>query len=649
MSPFSTIHSLLDGSVKAPVVARADALFQQHVHKLHSATDRVFAKLMIVQWVFGIVAAIWISPRTWTGAQSLPHIHVFASVFLGALIAAMPVFLALYRPGETMTRHVIAVAQMLFSALLIHLTGGRIETHFHVFGSLAFLAFYRDWKVLVTATVVVAADHFWRGVFWPQSVFGILTVSPWRWIEHAAWVLFEDAILIPGCRRGVGELRAINLQRAQLEAGKAEVEAEVLERTRELRTANDRLAIAIEEANAANRAKSDFLANMSHEIRTPMTAIIGFSDLLAADDEDASPERRRSSIRTIKRNAELLLGIINDILDLSKIEAGKMTTESIRFDPAQMVADVESLMRVRAHQKHLSLAVEYLMPFPEEIHSDPTRLRQVLINLVGNAIKFTESGGVRMVVRFESTGEGGWFYFEVIDSGIGMTPEQIERVFQPFTQADSATTRRFGGTGLGLTICQRLAQLMGGDITIQSAAGQGSSFRFRVPVTAADAVKLRLHSPAGTTAAEVGPAAPVTDLSNVRILLAEDGVDNQKLISMVLQRVGADITLAGDGRVAMELALRKRAEDDPFDVILMDMQMPVMDGYEATRALRAAGYTLPIIALTAHAMSGDRERTLAAGCDDFATKPIDRRKLLELIAGYARSGRNKMLPAAATV
>lgn len=230
-----------------------------------------------------------------------------------------------------------------------------------------------------------------------------------------------------------------------------------------------------------------------------------------------------------------------------------------------------------------------------------------------------------------------------------MTPEQIERVFQPFTQADSATTRRFGGTGLGLTICQRLAQLMGGDITIQSAAGQGSSFRFRVPVTAADAVKLRLHSPAGTTAAEVGPAAPVTDLSNVRILLAEDGVDNQKLISMVLQRVGADITLAGDGRVAMELALRKRAEDDPFDVILMDMQMPVMDGYEATRALRAAGYTLPIIALTAHAMSGDRERTLAAGCDDFATKPIDRRKLLELIAGYARSGRNKMLPAAATV
>ena len=197
---------------------RAAVLFAEHRQRIFERTDRMFAGLMILQWVAGVVAAVWIAPRTWSGTLSATHPHVWAAVLLGGLITTLPVLLALLRPGLTSTRYVIAVAQMVWSSLLIHLTGGRIETHFHVFGSLAFLAFYRDWRVLVPATIVVAADHFLRGVYWPQSVFGILTSSPWRWVEHAAWVTFEDVFLTYACVQSVDEMHEIARQRAQLEA-----------------------------------------------------------------------------------------------------------------------------------------------------------------------------------------------------------------------------------------------------------------------------------------------------------------------------------------------------------------------------------------------------------------------------------------------
>ncbi|HRW54262.1 MAG TPA: CHASE domain-containing protein [Phycisphaerae bacterium] len=399
-------------------------------------------------------------------------------------------------------------------------------------------------------------------------------------------------------------------------------------------------------ADNANTAKSEFLANMSHEIRTPMTAILGFAELMAeniadncVDDIDDWSE----SISTIKRNGEHLLRIINDILDLSKIEAHKMTVENIVCSPNDIVADVTSLMRVRANEKQLAFHTKVLGEIPRTIATDPVRLRQILINLLGNAIKFTDAGDVRLEVQYVADKDGPRLQFNVMDTGIGMTPEQTERIFQPFTQADNTTTRQFGGTGLGLTISKRLAQLLGGDIDlVRSEVGAGTEYRVTIRTGAIDgADPAAVHpvvvsastdvSPAPALSPDLGAARP-KPLTGSRVLLAEDGPDNRRLISLHLRNAGAEVTTVDNGRIAMEEIDAAQGGARPFDLLVTDMQMPEMDGYALARALRSKGVRIPIIALTAHAMKEDQEKCMEAGCDDYASKPIDKRVLVEKCA-----------------
>ncbi len=394
-------------------------------------------------------------------------------------------------------------------------------------------------------------------------------------------------------------------------------------------------------AETATQAKSEFLANMSHEIRTPMTAILGFADvLLGEEDLDNAPSQRVEALQTIQRNGQHLLHLINGILDLSKIEAGKLEIERINCSPVNVLADVASLMRVRARARNVSLDIEYATAIPEQIQSDPTHLRQILINLVGNAIKFTKTGSVQLVARLvQSTTKPACLQFDVIDTGIGMTEEQCAKLFQPFMQADSSTTRKFGGTGLGLTISKQLAEMLGGDVTVTSTPGKGSTFSVTIETGPLEGVRM-LDSPAEALAS-TKPKAKVSATPKIaldcRILLAEDGPDNQRLIAFILKKAGAKVTVAENGQVAHDVALAARAAGKPFDVILMDMQMPLMDGYTATAKLREAGYAGPIVALTAHAMDGAEEECRAAGCDDYAAKPIDRATLLGTIARYLKT------------
>ncbi len=410
--------------------------------------------------------------------------------------------------------------------------------------------------------------------------------------------------------------------------GLLDVHLLVLAQSRLLSRANEEIQKQKDAADAANEAKSQFLANMSHEIRTPLTAILGFAENLL--DPALSDQEQVVAARTIVRNGQHLLELINDLLDLSKIEAGKMQLERLDFSPVQLAADVLSIMRVRADSRSLPLRLKFLTPMPRTIKSDPTRLRQILINLIGNAIKFTDRGWVELQVALEaSAGERPVIRWNVVDTGIGLDAQQLGRLFQPFTQADNSTARKFGGTGLGLSISRRLARMLGGDVTAASRRNAGSTFSVAVATGDLTGIELDL-SPDETIANQPVDTPRDTGPERIagRLLLAEDSPDNQLLISSLLKKLGATVVIADNGQVAVELAVAAVENGEAFDVILMDMHMPLLDGYGATRLLREKGYERPIIALTANAMAGEEQKCLDAGCDDYATKPIHRAKLV---------------------
>jgi two-component system, sensor histidine kinase and response regulator len=772
---------------------RASELFAGYRQDIYTSTDRLFAGLMGFQWIAGIVFALWVSPLAWSGTSSRTHIHVWAAVVLGGIISLFPALLGLLRPGRASTRYTIAVAQMLMGALLIHLTGGRLETHFHVFGSLAFLAFYRDWRVLIPATIVVALDHLLRGLFWPQSVYGVLVASHWRWVEHAAWVAFEDVFLVVSCLRSVAELRdtadrTATLEQAvrtrqeaetdarnararndgildvaldcvilmdeagrivqfnpaaertfgysaaeavgrdlaelivlpdhggprspglaqylthgrtgvlnrrlevsavrkggeifpvevalapislegsamfagylrditerrhaevalaermslasltaavglalthggdlramlqhcaealiqHLDAGLARIwtldanepvldlqasagvytgldgarsrvpvgrftvgtiaserhrrlddaanvdpqindpdwvrregmiafagypllldgrligvmgiwarqrfsrsaleamavvadgmalgierkrsERELARYTRDLEQAHtserrnaeqlatvvDQLRITQGQAEAATRAKSDFLASMSHELRTPLNAIILYSELLQEEAFDHGQQASVPDLQKIQSAGNQLLDLINGILDLSKIEAGKMALSLESFDVRAMIDGLLDTVQPLAHQRGNRLTLT-CGDGVGQMTADLMKTRQILLNLLSNAAKFTRGGSITLDVQRVTAGGCAQIRFTVADTGVGMTPAQTAKIFEPFTQADVTTTRRYGGTGLGLAIVSRFCALMGGSVEVDSESGAGSSFVVHLP------------------------------------------------------------------------------------------------------------------------------------------------------------------------
>ncbi len=393
-----------------------------------------------------------------------------------------------------------------------------------------------------------------------------------------------------------------------------------------------RLREAQEQADQANRAKSEFLANMSHEIRTPLTAILGCADTLFRQLEEPDP---KDVVRMIRDQGQLLLGILNDVLDLSKIEAGRLEIRVQTCDIVRIVSEMHSLMHAQAVEKGIELRTRYLSEIPDRVQTDPLRVRQILLNLVSNAIKFTPEGHVDVQVSCGEIGGKLMLRLAVEDTGIGIAQDRIQSIFEAFSQGPNPASLHTHGTGLGLTICHRLIEMLGGEIRVSSVVGQGSRFVVDLPVGDYDASIMRQPDEVVKSVALRDSHMQMDVFIPCRVLIAEDTRAIQFMMTRMLKDVVTGFGVADNGEQAIAAVEQAAAAGTPYDIILMDMQMPVMNGFEATRALREKGYTQPIIALTAAAMSGDRERCLAAGCSDYLPKPVDRAELLAKLEQHA--------------
>lgn len=456
--------SKVDSVLSSHDSLRANELFQQQQHRIHARTDRLFAVLMLLQWVAGMLAAIWISPRTWAGSTSEIHVHVWAAIFLGGAICSVPTALVWLKAGSVLTRHVIAISQMLTAALFIHLTGGRIETHFHIFGSLAFLACYRDWRVLVTATIVVATDHGLRGWLWPESVYGVLSGSSLRFLEHAGWVIFEDIFLCVTIRQSLNDMRLNAHNQAQLESTNTHIEAEVRRRTDELARANQALA-------AQNEELDQFTYIASHDLQEPVRKLVSFSRLLEQDVGDDLNEDAKRDLGFIVDAAKRMKNLVQALLELSRVGRSAMHRNPV--DLNRCVEDAIRALEMRIEETGAEIQCDTL----PTVVGDQTMLTQLYQNLISNALKFIENQKPKIHLTANFV-DGAWIC-GVRDNGIGMKPEYAERIFQPFQRLHNRG--EYEGTGIGLSICKKNVSRHAGEIWVESQVGQGAHFQFSLP------------------------------------------------------------------------------------------------------------------------------------------------------------------------
>jgi two-component system, sensor histidine kinase and response regulator len=694
----------------------AEQLFELHRQEIYRKTDKLFARLMLVQWFASILIALFISPRTWAGQTSQVYIHVWAATVLGGVISIFPIWLTRMWPGAAITRYTIAVAQMLMSALLIGLTGGRIETHFHVFGSLVILSFYRDWRVLVPATLVVYVDHILRGIYWPYSVYGVLNATPWRSVEHAVWVIFEDIFLVISCLRSVREMRSTAKQTAELEAsernfretfeeapiGMALVglderfrqanttlcqmlgysEEELLQMTTEDITFADdidegrKLAKALirgtarhtgekryvrkngevlwvsrtasiirdkdntprhflimvediterrkaaaalqqakEVAERANKAKSEFLSRMSHELRTPLNAILGFSQVL---DRQNLPLVQRDRVGHIYRAGQHLLSLINEVLEIARIETGKIQLSLEPVCVGDALTEALDIVRPLASQRRIQIQRNDYVAAEINVLADKQRFKQVLLNLLSNAVKYNCEAG-RIVVALEQ--RSAHLRISVTDSGPGIPKEKRDRLFVAFDRL-GAEYDTVQGTGLGLALSKRLTEAMGGRIG-ESQPEKGASFWVEFPIVA---------SPRDYVASDGRNApAPFAAIGKQlkTLLYIEDNVSNLTLIEHLLgDYTPIKLISAMQGMLGLELAVRHRPE-----LILLDLHLPDMGGAEVLARLKGDARTssIPVIMLSADATKSQIDRLIVSGASDYLTKPLDVDRFLKAI------------------
>ena len=604
------------------VLARAEALLREQTRAVHTNATRVFMLLLVLQWIAGITIALSISPLTWSGDTSSLHLHVTSALLLGFLFSTYPMYLARTAPDAAFTRHIIAATQLMWSGVLVHLSGGRTETHFHVFGSLAFLAFYRDWRLFITATIVVATDHLVRGMLWPQSIYGVLSASPWHTAEYTGWVLFESVFLTYSCRKSMVEMRSNCLRQATSEQTSKELQRKVEEEE----ILRSDLHTALRKSEAASAAKGAFVAHMSHEIRTPLNGIQGSIKLIGRTELSNS---QRSLAELATRSCEALGAIINDVLDLSKIEAGKMDFDEEFFDVRQLVEHAIDMQQPRAIEKSLLLTSFVAPEVPRRIKADADRLRQVLLNLISNAVKFTNEGHVVVEVHCDEVTESSCsLFFTIQDSGIGIPKSKQSSLFEAFIQADVSTTKRFGGTGLGLTICRDIVQAMGGTIGLESKPGEGSTFWF--------GVSFACEANDGIGRSQVGALS--------RILLVGPNERFQRILTSQLECVGFTAERVSQMTEMIDAVEDAIVEELPFTMALItdsDIDKIERDGASVAAGLSHLKPSIPLAVLLGARFQPDHAKTIGA----FA-QPLDPSKPVDAILSFAaapKSGSHRVV------